>query len=51
MEGYFATAALSGMPLGYDDYMRAIAAVTVSDVVECANTLKLHSSFFLEGGR
>ena len=51
MEGYFATAALSGMPLDYDDYMGAIAAVTVSDVVECANTLKLHSSFFLEGGR
>ena len=51
MEGYFSTAALSGMPLAYDDYMRSIAAVTVSDVVECANTLKLHSSFFLEGGR
>ena len=50
MEGYFSTAALSGMPLAYDDYMRSIAAVTVSDVVECANTLKLHSSFFLEGG-
>ena len=51
MEGYFATAALSGMPLDYEDYMGAIAAVTVSDVVACANTLKLHSSFFLEGGR
>ena len=50
MEGYFSTAALSGMPLGYEEYMQAIAAVTVSDVVACANTLKLHSSFFLEGG-
>ncbi len=49
MEGFFATAALSGNPLSHGDYMDAIAAVTIEDMVDCAKTLELHSSFFLEG--
>ncbi len=49
MEGFFATAALSGIPLSHDGYMQAVSAVTLEDVVECANTLQLHSSYFLKG--
>ena len=49
IEGYYATAALSGMGLSPAEYMAAVEAVTMADVVEAANTLKLHSSFFLKG--
>ena len=49
IEGYYATAALSGLGLSPDAYMAAVEAVTLADVVSAANTLKLHSSFFLKG--
>ena len=49
IEGYYATAALSGMGLTPDAYMTAIRAVTVDDVVAAANTVQLHTSYFLRG--
>lgn len=49
IEGYYATGALSGMPLTPDAYMQAIAQVSVEEVVAAANTLTLHSTYFLKG--
>ncbi len=50
IEGYYATAALSGMKMTPDDYMAAIEAVTKEDVVAAANCLQLHTTYFLKGG-
>ena len=49
IEGYYATAALSGMGLTPEAYMEAVKAVTLEDVVACAKSLKLHSTYFLKG--
>ena len=49
IEGYYATAALSGMAMSPDEYMNAIEAVTLEQVAAAARTVKLHSSFFLKG--
>ena len=51
IEGYYATAALSGMGLTPDAYMAAIRAVTLEDVVSAANTLQLHTTYFLKGAQ
>lgn len=50
IEGYYATAALSGLTLTPQSYMDAIEKVTLADVVSAANTLTLHSTYFLKGG-
>lgn len=50
IEGYYATAALSGLDLTIDAYMDAIREVTREDVVSAANTLTLHTTYFLKGG-
>jgi len=49
IEGYYATAALSGMGMTPKEYMTAVKNVTLSDVVAAANTLKLHTTYFLKG--
>jgi len=49
IEGYHSTAALSGLRLSLEEYRRAICQVQISDVVAAAKTLRLHSSFFLQG--
>ena len=49
IEGYYATAALSGMAMSPDEYMNAIEAVTLEQVAAAARTVKLHSGFFLKG--
>lgn len=49
IEGYYATAALSGLGLSPDAYMSAVRSVTREDVVAAANTLKLHTTYFLKG--
>ena len=51
IEGYYATAALSGMGMTPAQYMEAVEKVTMEDVVAAANTLKLHSTYFLKGDR
>ena len=50
IEGYYATAALSGMPLTVAQYMAAVEAVTAEQVAAAARTVQYHSSFFLKGG-
>ena len=50
IEGYYATAALSGMGLTPAEYMAAVEAVTKEQVVAAANTLQLHTTYFLKGG-
>jgi len=49
IESYYATAALSGMGLTPQAYMDAVEAVTLDQVVAAANTLELHSTYFLKG--
>lgn len=49
IEGYYATAALSGMGLTPERYMAAVEAVTVADVTELARGIQLHSTYFLKG--
>ncbi len=49
IEGYYATGALSGMKLTPAEYMAAVEAVTHEDVVAAANTLELHTTYFLKG--
>lgn len=49
IESYYATGALSAMALTPEAYMQAIAEVRMEDVVAVANTLTLHSTYFLKG--
>ena len=49
IEGYYATAALSGLRFGHREYMEAVEAVKAEDVVECAKGLTLHTTYFLKG--
>jgi len=49
IEGYYATAALSGMSMTPAQYMDAVAAVSREDVARAAQTLRLHSVYFLRG--
>ena len=50
IEGYYATAALSGMGMTPESYMAAVETVTKEQVVAAANTLQLHTTYFLKGG-
>ena len=50
IEGYYATAALSGMGMTPAEYMTAVENVTLDDVIAAANTLQLHTTYFLKGG-
>lgn len=49
IEGYYATAALSGMTLTPRAYMDAVRAVTAEDVARAAQALHLHTTYFLKG--
>ena len=49
IENYYATAALSGMKMTPAEYMAAVEQVGLSDVVACARSLCLHSTYFLKG--
>jgi len=50
IEGYYATAALSGMGMTPETYMAAVEAVTLEDVVAAAKLLQPHCTYFLKGG-
>ena len=50
IEGFYATAALSGLAFTHSQYMTAVEMVTVEDVVACAKRLQLHTTYFLKGG-
>lgn len=49
IEGYYATAALSGLTMTPADYLQAVEAVTLADVMAAARSLRLHTVFFLKG--
>lgn len=48
MEGYYATAALSGLSLTPEAYIRAVKAVNAEDVAAAAKTVSLHTTYFLK---
>ena len=50
MENYYATAALSGLDMTPAAYMEAVDRVTPAQVRAAAETLTLHSTYFLRGG-
>ena len=49
IEGYYATAALSGLAMTPAEYMERIHAVRLEQVVAAAKTLELHTTYFLKG--
>ena len=49
IEGYYSSAALSGLPLDPAQYMEAVEKATLADVVRAANSVKLHTVYFLKG--
>ena len=49
IENFYGTAALSGLCLTREDYMLAVEQATREDVVRCAQSLTLHSTYFLKG--
>ena len=49
IEGYYSTAALSGMALTPGEYLEAVEGLTLDQVIAAANTVTFHSSFFLKG--
>ena len=51
IEGYYASAAISGIGMDTAQFMAAVEAVTVEDVVAAAKTLQLKAVYFLKGER
>ena len=49
IEGYYATAALSGLSLTPDEYLEQVGQVTAEQVAEAARTLQPDTVFFLKG--
>ena len=49
IESYYATAALSGLPLSPGAYMEKVRQITAADVVEAAKTIRLDTVYFLKG--
>ncbi len=49
IENYYATAALSGLNLTPAQHRQAVEAVTLQEVTDAANTLSLHTTFFIKG--
>ena len=49
IEGYYASAAISGIGMTPDQLMESIARVTAEDVAQAAQTLTLTAAYFLKG--
>ena len=49
IEGYYATAALSGLSMTLEEYRQQVAAVDIPRLQAAAQSLHFHSEFFLEG--
>ena len=49
IEGYYASAAISGIGMDTTQFMAAVEAVTPEDVVAAAKTLRLQAVYFLKG--
>lgn len=51
IEGYYASAAISGIGMDTRQFMAAVEAVELSHVIEAAKTLQLQSVYFLRGDK
>lgn len=51
LEGYYGVAGISGGMMDLEEYIAAVEAVTAEQAAEAAATVKLHSVFFLKGGK
>ena len=51
IEGYYATAALSGTGLSPEEHLRAVEGTTAEQVAEAARTVTLHTTYILKGVR
>ena len=49
IEGYYAAAAISGLQLTPEDYIRRIRQTDAKAVAEAAATVRLHTTYFLRG--
>ena len=49
IEGYYATACLSSLNMAPERYMEAVEKVSLTEVVAAAQTVTLHSTYFLKG--
>ena len=49
IEGYYASAAISGIGMDTAQFMAAVEAVELSDVIAAAKTLRLQAVYFLKG--
>ena len=49
IEGYYATAHLSGLNMTPERYMEVVEKVSLADVVAAVRTVTLHSTYFLKG--
>ncbi len=49
IEGYYATAAISGLAMTPEQYMQAVEQATAEDVAVAAQTVRLHTVYFLKG--
>ncbi len=50
IENFTSTAALSGLIYSREGHMEALEQVTLDDVAECANSVRLNTTYFLKGG-
>lgn len=50
IENFTSTAALSGLIYSREGYMEALEQVALDDVVECAKSVRLNTTYFLRGG-
>ena len=51
IEGFYGSSALSGMFLTPEEYRDAVENAAVSDVMEAARTVTLHTTYFLKGAQ
>ena len=51
IEGYYASAAISGIGMNVENFMEAITKVTAQDVCAAAQTLQLQAVYFLKGDK
>ena len=49
IEGFESVAAIGGLALTVEQYRETVEKLTLADVVAAANTLRLHTSYFLKG--
>lgn len=49
IEGYYSASAIGGLDLTPQQYMDAVAAVALPDVARAAQSLRLHTTYFLKG--